>query len=243
MIYKSNLAAPDLSKFFRHLHIRPMPHSFGHSVPSDWADKGDDDPVFGLYKNCGMWTHDEAAILYNCALQFKYEDWIDIGCHTGWTSRFINEATEHRVACCDPMLAVPKFRFRFYENTSFPAEWTWRVTSNDMFRNGRPNAKAAGYCIDGDHEPGKPLEDAMNAFAHLKDNGVILLHDFVGKPVREAVQYLMSMGLKCRIFYTPHGIACCWQGDFEPPDHVPDPNVKAQLLDGRLNDFDFTRCE
>jgi hypothetical protein len=67
MIYRSNLEAPDLTPHFKHLVSRPMPHSFGHDVPSDWGDKADDDPVFGLYKKCGMWTHDEAAILFNVA--------------------------------------------------------------------------------------------------------------------------------------------------------------------------------
>ncbi len=67
MIYRSNLSAPDLQTCFRHVASRPMPHSQGHDVTTHFSDKADDDPVFGIYKQCGFWTHDEAAILYNVA--------------------------------------------------------------------------------------------------------------------------------------------------------------------------------
>lgn len=242
MIYRSNLEAPDLTPHFKHLVSRPMPHSFGHDVPSDWGDKADDDPVFGIYKRCGMWTHDEAAILGEVVSRTGMQaGWIDIGAHTGWTSKHINWSSNSAVMCVDPMLAVPGFRWRFLENTGFPVRWIYPKPSSEFFHDVMGNIEVQGVCIDGDHEPGKPLEDAIAAAKHIADDGVIIFHDFLGKPVREAVQYLMGLGFHCRVYKTPHMIGLCWRGDFVPPVHVPDPNLPD--LEARCPDFDFTRCE
>ena len=239
MIYRSNLVCPDLAPRFKHLHVRPMPHSFGHSVPSDWADKADDDPIFGIYKKCGLWTHDEAAILYHVAQRSAREGWLDIGAHTGWTSAHISEATGEGVDCVDPMLAVDGFDFRFTENAG-AAHYAFGKTSNEFFSNvSGLSLPWSGVCIDGDHEPGKPLEDAKNAAEHLADDGVIIFHDALGRPVRDAAQWLMQQGFKCRWYSTPHGILLCWRGDFTPPDHVPDPNLPD--LKARCPEFPFER--
>ena len=252
MIYKSNLEAPDLSRFFKHLTVSPMAHSFGHDVPRDWADKSDDDPVFGIFKQCGFWTHDEAAILYNVA-QRVGGDWCDIGCHTGWTSRYIVEGVGKHVvdcghACLDYMLALPEFSQRFRDNTNFgTTRYEWPIKSHQLFEScdktalGRSN-RWKGFCIDGDHDRPQPLRDAYNATRYIeKDGGVIMLHDFNGRPVQEAVEWLMGKGFKARIYFTPAMVACCWKGDFVPPDHIPDPNLPD--LKARCPNFDWSRVQ
>lgn len=241
MDFTSNLTAPDLRPYFRYLNWRAMPHSFGHLVASDWVDKAMDDPIFGIYKNCGLWTHDEVAILYQVACN-TFGSWVDIGAHTGWTTAHIGAAcfgSDH--IAIDPMLTNPGFLERFWQNTRGNPRYSPVGSTSEQFFRHFGNIKFVGFCIDGDH--GKPLEDAINAAKHLADTGVIIFHDGVGKPVREAVQYLMAQGFHCRPYFTPHMIFLCWRGDFTPPDHVPDPNVKAQLLDGRLSDFKFEDCE
>ncbi len=251
MIYRSNLTCPDLQPHFKHLHCRVMGHSFGHDVLSDWADKGDDDPVFGIYKNCGFWTHDEAAILYNVARNLgpigRYDSrlvqWTDIGSHTGWTSAHISAATKTGVACVDPMYSNEEFVQRMNENTHSVAGCVSFTGASQEFWNCNTDVQD-GICIDGDHEPGKPLEDAMGAHAHLADTGVIIFHDFIGEPVREAVMELLSEAdFHCRVYLTPHMVACCWRGDFTPPDHVPDPFIVSQDLPARCPDFDWSRVE
>ena len=239
MIYRSNLTAPDLTPHFKHLVSRPMAHSFGHDVPSDWGDKADDDPVFGLYKRCGMWTHDEAAILFQCVALLG-GDWFDIGAHTGWTTAHIGTGTVGFIRAIEPMFAVPEFRYRFLDNCTQGTVGISKLTSAAFFAE--DNSIVDGVCIDGDHEPGKPLEDAQNSVKHLADTGVIMLHDGTGQPVREAVEWLMRKGMKCRAYFTPHLVFCCWRGDFVPPDHEPDQKVKNAHLDGRYPDFDFSRC-
>jgi hypothetical protein len=241
VIYRSNLTAPDLAPNFKHLVSRPMGHSFSHDVPSDWGDKAEDDPLFGLYKRCGMWTHDEAAILYNIVKPIGGV-WLDIGAHTGWTSAHIWAAGG--IPCpIDPMFGVREFRDRFAANTRVGLR-PYPFTSQAYFRD-RYNASAImqGAVIDGDHEPGKPLEDAQNCAKHITGDAVLVFHDFIGRPVREAVEWLMERDWKARVYFTPHVVACCWRGDYTPPVHVPDAAVAKQLIDGRMRDFDFTRCE
>lgn len=251
MIYRSNLTCPDLTPHFKHLVLRPMPHSFGHSVPSDWGDKADDDPVFGLYKKCGFWTHDEAAILYNIAYNARGGPWADIGCHTGWTTGHImlgvcnGSANMPNLQAVDPMLAVPEFRARLNENEGALGQgWSLNpVTSAEFWATSKYVTSAV---IDGDYEPGKPLEDAKAWAAHTRDSvyhwrGVALFHDFLGRPVQEAVEYLLHEGFHARIYITPHMVACCWRGDFKPPDHIPDPNLPN--LKARCPEFPWERTE
>jgi len=244
MIYRSNLTAPDLTPHFKHLHSRVMGHSFGHDVLSDWADKADDDPVFGIYKRCGFWTHDEAAILYNVAKSVPGEYWADIGAHTGWTTAHIMAAGK-KCPGIDPMFMNTEFMSRFDDNiwaatgrlsnmfgASSEVWFSHYYAGTDLIRS--------GWCIDGDHETGQPLIDAQGAVAHLASGGVILFHDFVGLPVREAVRWLMTeRGMRVKLYLTPHVVACCWRGDWEPPHHVPDPGIVAQDLPARWEEFDW----
>ena len=67
MKYESNLKHRGVEAEFPFLRSRVMGHSFGHDVPSDWSDFKENDPRFGIYTRCGMWTHDEAALLYAIA--------------------------------------------------------------------------------------------------------------------------------------------------------------------------------
>jgi hypothetical protein len=249
--YLSNLRAPDLRPYFKHLTWRKMSHSMGHLVASDWADKADDDPVFGLYKKCGLWTRDEVAILFRCATLSRGV-WIDIGSHSGWTTAQILEAG-NSVIGIDPMYNFGEFYSRSKENLAHwmpspgnPEQWGMFIaeTSAQWFfdNQGRELGAVAGVVIDGDHERNKPLEDAQNAAQHLAATGAILFHDFIGQPTREAVTWLMDHGFKARVYWTPHLVACCWRGDFTPPDHIPDSRIDwAPHFLEMAQDFDFGR--
>jgi hypothetical protein len=265
MIYRSNLEAPDLQPYFHYAHSRVMAHSMGHDVLSDWAEKADDDPEFSLYKQCGFWTHDEAAILYNIAKALPGPYWLDIGAHTGWTTAHIVAAGGFAYALEPlwPDVRMPNDPFRrqvvkrFSENTDpIGDQYIGHVTGALGLRSDHyfavlgkygPGvngcAPFVGVVIDGDHHRPCPLQDAMNAAAHLKDTGVILLHDFIGRPVQEAVEYLLDYGFKCRAYWTPHMVACCWRGDFSPPAHSRDPHINWQYVRTLMPEFDFARCE
>lgn len=235
-----------------------MPHSFGIDVASDWADKADDDPVFGLYRRCGLWTMDEAQILYWCAKAFPGQ-WLDIGSHVGWTTAHIAMAG-CKVLPLDPLYRDQPFANRLLENlgNTLNANHDWvaengcgvyderfdgfcYATSGRFFEilpgSGHPT-EYAGICIDGDHSPGKPLEDAINSVKHLAERGVILFHDATGYPVQEAVEYCVAQGFSCKAYITVHGVVVCWRGEFTPPAHRPDGRC-APVIDrlGALKRF------
>ncbi len=54
-----------------------------------------------------------------------------------------------------------------------------------------------------------------------------MFHDVLGTAVRDGVRFLMDQGWKCKLYWTPNGVACCWRGyeGFTPPQHVSDPKM------------------
>jgi len=240
------LDAPDIAQYFPHLQERVMPHSLGQPVLSDWADMPDDHEL-KLYKNCGFLNRDEAAILYQCAKQFPHGDWLDIGAHTGWTALHVAAAGLH-VSALEPMYADDAFFDRANANINERAKFgdqvfMMPVTSRMHFEKLESDQEYDGVMIDGDHCWMNPLYDAVKAFKHLATNSVVVLHDFIGGPVREATRYLMCEGMKCRVYCASSQLlAVCWRGDFTPPDYTPDPkidwrSVLEPLAATRLVDF------
>jgi hypothetical protein len=218
---------PDLRPFFKHVFWREMPHSHGVLVGSDWSDKTDDDPTFGVYRRCGFWTMDEVAILYDVARQLGGM-WLDIGGHTGWTSAHLALAGCSVVAI-DPMYRLQAFRDRSRENLlAAGAIGIWRHpgTSEDYFATDRVT-RIDGSVIDGEHTAPMPLQDAIGSAQRMKAKGAILFHDAVGAPVQDGVLWLAQQGFQKRVYPTCHGVALCWRGELEPPPYVPDPTVLA----------------
>lgn len=226
MNYKSNLQAPDLRPYFKHIHERVEPNSQGHTVISDFADKADDDPVFGVHKRCWFWTLDEAAILYNCAKQ-RQGQWLDIGGHTGWTAMYL-EAAGSEVTILDPMYRNDDFMWRALENTGRNKEnpggmWFQPLTSGEFFHS-RKYGTFEGIVIDGSHDRPYPFLDAYDS---MWITDLIIFHDYRGEPIKEAYRWLLDNGFQGRTYTTPNGVAVCWRGEFTPPEHVPDPKLEV----------------
>lgn len=239
MIFRSNLVAPDLSKYFK-LLVKERGHSFHHDCPSD----PDFDP------DCTSWTHDEAAILYTVAF-IMGGDWLDLGCRFGWTSAHI-AAAGGKVTCVDPMLKLQAQQSRFELNMEPWFEGVLLVshfTAEQFLHIGREMKNAGqyshdlydGFVIDGCHDAPEPLNDAMGCAKLAKPTAVIMLHDFWGQPVRDAVTWLLDNGWKARVYWTPNGVACCWKGEFEPPVHHGDARIFLAMSGGRFPDFNFAR--
>lgn len=247
-IYRSNLECPDLTGFFR-LRIAAHQNSMGHVVPSD----PDYEP------GCGFWTWDEAAILYNIAEQVGGH-WIDIGSRFGWTAAHLLTAGA-TVVGVDPEYCHDYFSDRLNQNLDgirkqmngrcgrfYPAP----MTSQDLFAKMHPDSKYDGFVIDGNHDAPYPLKDAIGAAEHSLESAVIVFHDFMGRPIRDGVRYLIENGWKCRVYWTPNGVALCWRGfehigergsvGFMPPHHVADSAINWSDQRNSMTDFDFTRC-
>lgn len=205
----------------------------GHDVPSDPELEPD---------NCFM-THDEAAILHNCALLLPGA-WVDIGSRFGWTTVHI----EH--AGCDVIAIDPEYnswnglkRAQYNISVSRAGKGSIALignTSKEFFSGCTDQLQFDGVCIDGNHDSPHPLEDAIGALRHLKPKGFVVFHDFWGKPIRDGAEYLVSQGLKCKTYSTPNGMAVCWRGSVEPPEHVPDSSINwARVWSGRAPECPF----
>lgn len=227
MIYRSNLIAPDLSPYFK---LRtPAKRILGHDCPSD--------PDF--LPECSYLSHDEAAILFHIAKAWPGR-WVDVGSRLGWSAVHIRAANIKAVRCVDPELYTPEFFIRFSQNINYQDGTlsTHGVTSEEYFSIRCDGIDAAH--IDGNHDSPEPTLDAMRA---IKAGARVLVwHDFWGQPVADAVDAVIDLGWKCRIYNTPNGMACCWNTDeFTPPDHVPDPLIDWAEIRARVPGFDFGR--
>ncbi len=229
MIYRSNLSCPDLSPRFK--LANPAVQMLGHDVPTD----PDFDP------NCGIWTHEEAANLYNVAKQIGGL-WLDIGSRFGWRAAHLEAAS------CSVIALDPEYhRAEFLERASASIGARHRavcfvaLTSQDYFE--AYQGTLAGCVVDGCHDAPEPVKDAIGAHRCLA--GAVLLHDFQGTPVQDAVVALLDVGFRVRIYDTPNGVALCWRdAGLIPPDHVPDPMVDwSTLRKQRAATFPFERCE
>jgi hypothetical protein len=233
MIYRSNLTAPELAQHFDCTVCKPRNWSMGHDAISDQ----DYEP------KCCFMTHDEAAILHNIAMRVGGR-WADIGARLGWTAAHIATAG-CSVEAIDPELAQQPFFARFTRNLRqcglLGSVSTSALTSQEYFAL-KGAGPFSGVCIDGNHDAPCPEQDAIMAAAHLTEDGAIVFHDFWGKPIRDGVDYLLGVGFKARVYDTPNGMAVCWNGNFAPPDHIPDPAINwANVRRSRARDFDFSR--
>jgi len=237
MIYRSNLSAPDLAPHFDFTICEPRHWSMGHDAISD----RDFEP------NCTFMLHDEAAILYSIAARMGGR-WADIGARLGWTAAHL-AAAGCSVEAIDPELAQQPFFARFTRNLRqcglLGSVTSSALTSDEYFGThfqGGDDGELDGACIDGNHDAPHPQRDAQLAAVNLADNGVIVFHDFWGKPIRDGVDCLLGMGFKARVYDTPNGMAACWIGNFTPPDHIPDPAIDwVNVRRSRARDFDFSR--
>lgn len=244
MIFKSNIEGPNLRPYFKLLDP-PMTMQH-HDVPSD--------PDF-VDPPAGFWTDDEAAILYTVAKQVG-GTWVDIGARFGWTAAHMLEAGCHVILVEPEYRAQQKFLNRAADNLAkfrgmeFSA-WEWwpaMCESREWFRLGAlPGEEPKlydGFVIDGNHNDPEPLNDAKGALEHLKPEGVILFHDFIGDPVQNAVTFLMDQGFKAKVYWTPNLVAVCWRGRFVPPHHVGDPAIDwVPHIKAMEKNFNFQRLE
>lgn len=230
-----------------------MDYASGHSILSDFNDYPDTDNAYevGFYKNCGFQTHDEAAILYKVANEWQ-GDWLDIGGHTGWTVAHMMLAGKNVITAIDPMYKNAEFRQRTFKNLFAVGDRYWGFVGSEEwltfpilfpFRSDHyfsslidHHYRHDGVMIDGDHGLSCVMADAKNAMDYLKPSGVIMFHDFLGGPVQRGVEFLMDRGFNCRVYYTPHMVACCWRGNWNPPDHVRDPGIDWEK---RIRTMDF----
>lgn len=193
---------------------------------------------------CGYISANESAILHRAAEAFPGV-WVEIGAHTGWSGAYIAHGAGELVAL-EPMFYNLGFYRRARENWQRAGVWDKVLPiaegSTSFFgKGGAADQTFTGAFIDGDHEPGMPLKDAQLVLPRMTDRCCIVLHDFVGPPVREAVTWLVrEHGFRFRVYGTMGMLAVCWRGPFTPVDHVPDVAIDWRMVRAQHVDFDYT---
>jgi predicted O-methyltransferase YrrM len=192
---------------------------------------------------CGYISDEEAAIIYQTAQAFP-GTWVEVGAHTGWSGAHIALGAGELVAL-EPMFYQVGFFRRARENWGRAGVWD-RVLpiayGSDRYfaEGGASDVVFSGAFIDGDHEPGMPLQDARLVLPRMSERCCVAFHDFVGPPVREAVTWLVrEQGFRFRVYDTMGMLAVCWRGDFAPVEHAGDPGRDWQALREQHVDFDY----
>eukprot|EP01128_Nolandella_sp_AFSM9_P000217 TRINITY_DN10392_c0_g1_i1.p1 TRINITY_DN10392_c0_g1~~TRINITY_DN10392_c0_g1_i1.p1 ORF type:complete len:279 (+),score=19.17 TRINITY_DN10392_c0_g1_i1:87-923(+) len=188
------------------------------------------------FPECGFLTRDEAHVVFNNALMFQGKHALEIGSHTGWSTVHLAlggvrldviepQLTQDprvllaligslRIAHIDHIVnLVPGFSPKEVETLAhWPLERRWSL-----------------FLIDGNHNPGYPLNDAQVCSKYAEETAMILFHDVVFPPVAEGLLYLRSIGWKTRLYQTQQMMGVAWRGNCCPIDHVPDPRQRWDL--------------
>ena len=234
---------------YRGIECPDVTRHFPHAVPMESTGLAPHvrlcDP--DINDKCGYMTHDEAAILYNLALACP-GNWIEIGSHTGWSTAHI------AYAGCTVTGLDPEYKTPVYNKTKDPMYFEGRAWGNlercgveydDVMLIGKKSqeflrnydgSKFDGACIDGEHEPPFPENDAMLVFPHLKETCAVFFHDTLGWPVQDGIRVFIDAGFHFRLYCTSQLAGVCWRGDVTPPDHMEDPNIDWPAV---LRNIDF----
>jgi predicted O-methyltransferase YrrM len=177
-------------------------------------------------------THDEAAILYHLAVQTgmlalascRRAHWLEIGCNAGWSTAHIASAPDVDVTALDQDRVAIDRAIWNVEACGLSSRVQFLCgASDDLHLLDLKGPIYDGVFIDGGHEPGQPERDARLVVPLLHDDAVVVLHDAIGKPVQDAIKYLIACGFKYQPYCTPQLLAVLYRGRFNPPHHEPDP--------------------
>lgn len=177
----------------------------------------DGDIVYGdreLSPGCGFLSLRESEIMFAEAGRVG-GTWVEIGSHVGWSAAVIASAG-CEIMTVDPEHVSGSPIFNRLTGNLNRAHVNFRCgfigTSAEFFAY--PNTKCgeyAGFLIDGCHDAPVPLEDAQGAAKFLAPHGSIVLHDYRGQPVKDAVEWLRGNGFSVETHDTINGLAVCWR--------------------------------
>jgi predicted O-methyltransferase YrrM len=173
----------------------------------------DGDRMYGdreINPGCGFLSLRESQILFDIVKSVGGL-WCEIGSHVGWSAVVIMNA-EARVLMVEPEYAAGGMtRDRMIDNLeragALRKSMCAGIKSEDFFSVN--HEMFDGFLIDGDHDSPAPLNDAIGASKWLRPGGAIVLHDFNGQPIKEALKWLKENGFSAEIHDTMNGLAVC----------------------------------
>lgn len=196
-------------------------------IPHNWY-------VDRRWPGIGFLNRDEAAILYNSALQFKGRRALEVGCFLGWSACHLALAGVE-LDVVDPLLREPAV----LQSVRSSLQSANVLANVHLHAGASPHAvhelakqRTTGWSlifIDGDHEGDAPLRDAQACIQHAAADALVLFHDLASPDVARGLDFFRDQGWRTRVYHTMQIMGAAWRGNVQPVIHQPDPNVSWRL--------------
>src|SRR5260370_5655670 len=182
----------------------------------------------------GFVNRDEAAILYNIALQFAGKPSVEIGGWLGWSTCHLALAGV-KLDVIDPAHAVPDLR-AIVEQSIAGCGVSGNVRRAASRSPDGVHVLAAEhgktwslFVIDGDHEHPAPERDVRACLPYADRDCAFVFHDLASPVVAAGFRLLQGDGFNVLVYQTAQIMGLAWRGNVTPIAHLPDPDVAWQL--------------
>jgi len=196
-------------------------------IPHNWY-------VDARWPSIGWLNRDEAAILYNSALQFQGRRALEIGCFFGWSACHLALAGVE-LDVIDPLLADA----RMLESVHWSLQAAGVRSMVHLHAGASPHqvielARGGGrewslIFIDGDHDGSAPLQDAQVCSRYAARDALVLFHDLASPHVAKGWDYFRAQGWQTRIYHTMQIMGVAWRGEAWPVEHRADSRLAWDL--------------
>jgi len=182
----------------------------------------------------GFMNRDEAAILYNIALQFAGKPALEIGGWLGWSTCHLALAGV-RLDVIDPAHADPDLRAIVDQSiascgVSAHVNLTTSQSPEGIHELAAERGKTWNlFVIDGDHEEPAPERDVQACLPYADRDCAFVFHDLASPAVAAGFNFLQREGFHVLIYQTAQIMGIAWRGQVTPIAHIPDPDVAWQL--------------
>lgn len=182
----------------------------------------------------GFMNRDEAAILYNLALQFAGKPALEIGGWLGWSTCHLALAGVS-LDVIDPAHADPDLRAIVEQSlagcgVSGHVNLTTKQSPEGIHELAAERGKTWNlFVIDGDHEEPAPERDVQACLPYADPDCAFVFHDLASPAVAAGLNFLQREGFNVLIYQTTQIMGIAWRGQVTPVAHIPDPDVPWQL--------------
>ncbi len=182
----------------------------------------------------GFVNRDEAAILYNIALQFAGKPVLEIGGWLGWSTCHLALAGV-KLDVIDPAHSDPDLRAIVDQSLAgCGVSANVRLAASRSPEGVHVLAAEHGktwalFVIDGDHEHPAPESDVRACLPYADRDCAFVFHDLASPAVAAGFRFLQREGFNVLVYQTAQIMGFAWRGNVTPIVHLPDPEVAWQL--------------
>ncbi|MDX6529186.1 MAG: hypothetical protein QOH41_1476 [Blastocatellia bacterium] len=182
----------------------------------------------------GFMNRDEAAILYNVALQFAGKRALEIGGWLGWSTCHLALAGV-KLDVIDPAHADPELRAIVEQSLAgCGVSANVRLAASRSPEGVEVLAAEHGktwslFFIDADHEHPAPERDVRACLPYADPDCAFVFHDLASPAVATGFRLLQREGFNVLVYQTAQIMGIAWRGNVTPVAHLPDADVSWQL--------------